>query len=100
MPVLKKNLVLQPDNFRPDNGNSNIVSNTDNLVIGVLRRRLDGCVYAIGGSLMDYSWRVVSAVSTTFTPIASNPEAAGKGEDLRRFLLRGTQANSCHRYPH
>jgi O-antigen/teichoic acid export membrane protein len=69
-----------------------IVTNTDNLVIGAFVGVQMVAFYAIGGSLMDYSWRVVSAVSTTFTPIASNLEAAGKGEDLRRFLLRGTQA--------
>jgi O-antigen/teichoic acid export membrane protein len=48
--------------------------------------------YSIGGSLMSYSWQVVSAVSTTFTPLASGLEASGKMDDLRRLLLRGTQA--------
>lgn len=69
-----------------------IITNTDNLVVGAFIGVQVVAFYAIGGSLMDYSWRVVSAVSTTFTPIASNLEAAGKGEDLRRFLMRGTQA--------
>jgi O-antigen/teichoic acid export membrane protein len=69
-----------------------IITNTDNLVVGAFVGVQMVAFYAIGGSLMDYSWRVVSAVSTTFTPIASNLEASGKNEDLRRFLLRGTQA--------
>jgi O-antigen/teichoic acid export membrane protein len=41
--------------------------------------------------LMQYSSQVVSAVSTTFTPLASNLDASGKSADLQRLLLRGTQ---------
>ena len=69
-----------------------IVTNTDNLVVGALIGVKMVAFYAIGGSLMDYSWRVVSAVSTTFTPMASNLEAKGKTAELQSFLLRGTQA--------
>jgi O-antigen/teichoic acid export membrane protein len=69
-----------------------IITNTDNLVVGAFVGVQMVAFYAIGGSLIDYSWRVVSAVSTTFTPIASNLEASGRDEDLRRFLMRGTQA--------
>ena len=68
-----------------------IVTNTDNLVVGAFVSIGTVAFYAIGGSLMGYSWQVVSSVSSTFTPMASNLEAGGKADDLRRLLLRGTQ---------
>ncbi len=69
-----------------------IITNTDNLVVGAFLSVGMVAFYSIGGSLMSYSSQVVSAVSTTFTPMASNLEARGKTEDLQRLLLRGTQA--------
>jgi O-antigen/teichoic acid export membrane protein len=69
-----------------------IVMNTDNIVVGAFVSVAMVAFYSIGGSLMSYSWQVVSAVSTTFTPLASGLEASGKMDDLRRLLLRGTQA--------
>ena len=41
---------------------------------------------------MTYSGQVVSALSTTFTPMASGMEASGRMDDVRRLLIRGTQA--------
>ena len=69
-----------------------IITNTDNLVVGAFVSVGMVAFYSIGGSLMGYSWQVVSAVSTTFTPMASGLEAGGRTEDLQRLLLRGTQA--------
>ncbi|HZY71718.1 MAG TPA: oligosaccharide flippase family protein [Edaphobacter sp.] len=69
-----------------------IIMNTDNMVVGAFVSVGMVAFYSIGGSLMSYSWQVVSAVSTTFTPLASGLEASGKMDDLRRLLLRGTQA--------
>jgi len=71
---------------------SQIIMNTDNMVVGAFISVGMVAFYSIGGSLMSYSWQVVSAVSTTFTPLASGLEAGGKMDDLRRLLLRGTQA--------
>lgn len=71
---------------------SQIVMNTDNMVVGAFISVGMVAFYSIGGSLMSYSWQVVSAVSTTFTPLASGLEASGQIDDLRRLLLRGTQA--------
>lgn len=71
---------------------SQIIMNTDNMVVGGFLSVGLVAFYSIGGSLMSYSWQVVSAVSTTFTPLASGLEASGKMDDLRRLLLRGTQA--------
>jgi O-antigen/teichoic acid export membrane protein len=69
-----------------------IITNTDNLVVGAFLSVGLVAFYSIGGSLMTYSSQVVSAVSTTFTPMASNLEARGESEGLQRLLLRGTQA--------
>ena len=69
-----------------------IIINSDNLVVGAFLSVGMVTFYSIGGSLMNYSGQVVSAVSTTFTPMASNMEAVGNYEDLQRLLLRGTQA--------
>ncbi len=69
-----------------------IITNTDNLVVGAFLSVGMVSFYSIGGSLMSYSSQVVSAVSTTFTPMASNLEATGQSEGLQRLLFRGTQA--------
>jgi len=69
-----------------------IITNTDNLVVGAFLSVGMVAFYSIGGSLMSYSSQVVSAVSTTFTPMASNMEARGQSEGLQRLLIRGTQA--------
>jgi O-antigen/teichoic acid export membrane protein len=69
-----------------------IIINTDNLVVGAFISVGMVAFYSIGGSLMTYSSQVVSAMSTTFTPMASALEAGGKSEKLQNLLLRGTQA--------
>lgn len=69
-----------------------IVFNTDNLVVGAFLSVALVTAYSIGGSLIQYASQVVTALSTTFVPLASNLEAAGQPEKMRQFLLRGTQA--------
>jgi O-antigen/teichoic acid export membrane protein len=69
-----------------------IVINTDSLVIGAFLSVGLVTFYSIGSSLISYSSQVTSAVSTTFTPMASGLEASGRYADLQRLLMRGTQA--------
>ncbi len=69
-----------------------IVFNTDTLVVGAFLTVSLVTAYSIGGSLIQYASQVVTALSTTFVPLASNLQAAGQAEKMRRFLLRGTQA--------
>ena len=69
-----------------------IITNTDNLVVGAFRSVNDVTLYAIGGSLVGYAYQVSGALSGTFTPMASSLEATGRFDDLRTMLLRGTQA--------
>jgi O-antigen/teichoic acid export membrane protein len=69
-----------------------IVFNTDNLVIGSFVSVGLVAFYSIGGSLILNSGQVVTAMSTTFIPLASGLEASGKLEELQKLLMRGTQA--------
>lgn len=69
-----------------------IITNTDNLVVGAFLSVGAVTFYAIGGSLTNYALQVSGALSTTFTPMASGIEASGKFESLRKMLLWGTQA--------
>jgi O-antigen/teichoic acid export membrane protein len=69
-----------------------IVTNTDNLVVGAFLSVSLVTFFSIGSSLVAYSSQVSSALSTTFTPMASGLEASGRMDDLRRMLIRGTQA--------
>jgi O-antigen/teichoic acid export membrane protein len=69
-----------------------IIVNTDNLVVGSFISVGIVAFYSIGASLVNYAGQVVSSMSTTFTPLASNMEAGGRSADLRRLLLRGSQA--------
>lgn len=69
-----------------------VIMNTDNLVVGAFLSVGMVAYYSIGGSLISYSGQVVSALSTTFAPLASGMDASGRSEDLNKLLLRGTQA--------
>ena len=69
-----------------------VVFNTDNLVVGAFVSVGAVAFYSFGGSLVAYSRQIVSAVATTFIPMASNLEASGKSEELQQLLVKGTQA--------
>lgn len=69
-----------------------VVFNTDNMVVGAFLSVGVVAFYSIGGSLVAYSRQIVSAMATTFIPMASGMEASGKSGQLQRLLVRGTQA--------
>ena len=69
-----------------------IVINTDSMVISAFLSVSLVTFYSLGSSLVTYSSQVASAVSSTFVPLASGLEAAGRMDELRQMLLRGTQA--------
>jgi O-antigen/teichoic acid export membrane protein len=71
---------------------SQVIFNSDNMVVGGFLSVGLVAYYSIGGSLTVYSGQIVSGLSTTFTPMASGFEASGKMEELRQLLMRGTQA--------
>ncbi|HEU5340730.1 oligosaccharide flippase family protein [Edaphobacter sp.] len=76
-----------------------VILYTDNVVIGICLDVGLVAYYAIGGSLELYSGQVVGALSTTFLPIASRLDASGDNEQLRRLLVRGTQAALAILFP-
>jgi len=63
---------------------------TDNLVVGGFISVGAVTFYAIGGSLLEYLRQIVSSVTTIFMPLASNFEARGEKDQLRRLLVQGT----------
>jgi O-antigen/teichoic acid export membrane protein len=69
-----------------------IVFYTDNLVVGAFLSVGVVTLYSIAGSLAMYSGQVSAAMGATFIPMASRLDVAGQTSDLRKLLLRGTQA--------
>jgi O-antigen/teichoic acid export membrane protein len=64
---------------------------TDNVVVGAFLSPAAVTLYAIGGLLINYVRNIVSAMTTTFMPLASTFEAEGSHHNLRRLLIHGTQ---------
>lgn len=64
---------------------------TDNLVVGAVLSATAVTFYAIGGSLTNYVRGIVSALTSTFSPLASSLEAAGDRHGLRQLLIEGTR---------
>ena len=69
-----------------------VIISSDNLMVGHFVSVRLAAFYAIGGSLVTYSGQIVSALTTTFTPLASSLDAEGRTKELRSLLIRGTQA--------
>jgi O-antigen/teichoic acid export membrane protein len=69
-----------------------VVYYSDNMVVGAFLSPTAVTFYAIGGTLVLYSRQIVSAMTTTFAPLASTYEAEGKQSNLRGLLIHGTRA--------
>jgi O-antigen/teichoic acid export membrane protein len=69
-----------------------IIYYTDNLVVGVFLSAGAVTFFAIAGGLLDYARQVVSALGTIIFPLASSLDARGRQAELRRLLIKGTQA--------
>jgi O-antigen/teichoic acid export membrane protein len=68
-----------------------VIYYTDNLVVGAFVSVAAVTFYSIGGSLIEYLRTVVSSLTSTFMPLASNYEASGKLDMLRLLLKQGTR---------
>jgi O-antigen/teichoic acid export membrane protein len=66
---------------------------SDNIVVGAILGSTAVTFYAIAGTLGSSAGQVVAALSSTFAPLASSLDAAGKSEQLRRLLVQGTRAS-------
>lgn len=69
-----------------------VIYYTDNLVVGAFVSPDAVTFYAIGGVLIAYARQIVTAMTTTFTPLASTYDAQGNHDNLRVLLIRGTRA--------
>jgi O-antigen/teichoic acid export membrane protein len=69
-----------------------VVFNTDNVVVAHFISLGAVTLYSVAGSLAVYSGQVSIAMGATFIPMASAFDASGQKNDLRKLLLRGTQA--------
>ncbi len=65
---------------------------TDVLVVGAFVSAGAVTFYAIGSRLIDYLRQVVSSLTMTFTPVASQLDADDRHRQLRQLLIHGTRA--------
>ncbi len=65
---------------------------SSNLIVGASLSPVAVTFYAIGGVLIAYTRQIVTAMTTTFTPLASTFDAQGSHEHLRELLIQGTRA--------
>ena len=65
---------------------------SDNLVVGVFLTPVAVTVYAIGGMLISYARNIITSMTSTFMPLASNYDAVGNYDNLRRLMIQGTRA--------
>lgn len=69
-----------------------LVYQSDNLVVGAFVSATAVTFYSIGNSLCRYTQQFVGAMSTTFVPTASALEAGGNVSGLRSLYYNGTRA--------
>jgi O-antigen/teichoic acid export membrane protein len=65
---------------------------TDNLVVGFFLSAGAVTFFSIAGSLREYSRQLVTTLGTIVFPLASNLDARGRHDALRRLLILGTRA--------
>jgi len=71
---------------------SQVIYYSDNVVIGAFLPMTAVTFYALGFAPTQYLNRIISSLSVTFLPAASNLAAQGETEQLRRLLIQGTRA--------
>jgi O-antigen/teichoic acid export membrane protein len=71
---------------------SQLIYQTDNLVVGAFVSASAVTFYSIGNSLCRYTQQLIYAMTATFNPVASMYESAGNPERLRALYYNGTRA--------
>jgi O-antigen/teichoic acid export membrane protein len=69
-----------------------VIVQTDNIVVGAFVSTAAVAFYGIAGSLVQYTRDFVTAMTSTFTPLASRLDAEARQDDLRRLLVNGSTA--------
>jgi len=65
---------------------------TDEIIIGTLLTPGDIAHFSIGARIVDYSTNVIACISQLFVPMASQSDAQGDGNRLRKMLIAGNRA--------
>jgi O-antigen/teichoic acid export membrane protein len=76
-----------------------LVYQSDNLVVGAFITASAVTFYSIGNSLCRYTQQLIGAMTMTFTPAASSYEASGDTAGLRALYLNGTRATMAVSLP-
>jgi O-antigen/teichoic acid export membrane protein len=76
-----------------------LIYQTDNLVVGAFVSASAVTFYSIGNSLCRYTQQLVAAMTATFTPAASTYDAAGEKSSLRALYYNGTRATMAVSLP-
>lgn len=72
-------------------GATRIITDAGNIIVGAFVGPASVTFYAIAGSLTTYALNVISGISTTIAPRASDLEARGDHEGLKTLCLTGTR---------
>jgi O-antigen/teichoic acid export membrane protein len=70
---------------------SQLVYQTDNLVVGAFVSAVGVTFYSIGNSLCRYTQQIVESMTGTFIPAASTYESGGNTAGLRSLYVNGTR---------
>jgi O-antigen/teichoic acid export membrane protein len=76
-----------------------VVYYTDNVVVGAFASLGAVTVFSIAGSLVECLRQMVSSLTMTFVPVASNLEATDDRRRLQGLLIHGTRAALCLALP-
>lgn len=72
-------------------GATRIITDAGNIIVGAFVGASAVTFYAIAGSLTTYALNVISGISTTIAPRASDLEARGDHEGLKTLCMTGTR---------
>lgn len=72
-------------------GATRIITDAGNVILGAFVGAAAVTFYSIAASLTTYATNVISGISTTIPPAASDLEAKGEHEGLKALCIRGTK---------
>jgi O-antigen/teichoic acid export membrane protein len=69
-----------------------VITYTDNVVVGSIVGVAAVTIFTIAGGLLEYTRQMVSALGMAFLPFVSSMDARGERDQVQRFLIQGTCA--------
>jgi O-antigen/teichoic acid export membrane protein len=70
-----------------------VVYYTDNVIVGWIVSVSAVTIYSIGGNIIEYLRQIVSSLTQTFAPLASQLSALQENNQMRVLLILGTRAS-------